>query len=61
LFSIQIGVARSTYGPTLTHREQLSIVTTELVGLSAELEAVRVAIVALGEALLAAGAPSVEG
>ncbi|HSR51538.1 MAG TPA: glycosyl hydrolase [Acidobacteriota bacterium] len=61
LFAVQRGVERSTYGPTPTHREQLQIATDQLEQIKSDLEAARNESEALGQALLEAGAPWVEG
>jgi hypothetical protein len=61
LFSVQLGVARSTYGPTATHRETLGIVNAQLREIKKALAEARAEAAALGESLLQAGAPWVEG
>lgn len=56
------GVARSTYGPTQTHREQLSIAKSEFGGVKQRLSALTETTIPAFEAdLIAAGAPWVPG
>jgi hypothetical protein len=61
LFSVQLGVARSTYGPTATHRKSLDIANAQLRQIKNALAEARAEATALGESLLQAGAPWVEG
>ncbi len=61
LFAVQRGVQNSTYGPTPTHRKSLEIADAQLQQIKSELEEARAESAALGEALLEAGAPWVEG
>ncbi|NNE34952.1 MAG: hypothetical protein HKN13_06935 [Rhodothermales bacterium] len=61
LFTVELGVGRSTYGPTDTHREQLAIVRTQLDVLSVELMEQEAELTELVELLEAAGAPWIEG
>ena len=60
LFTLQIGVGNSTYGPTSTHQQTLKIVNDQLGGLNSELTRAKAEMQRLGEALRAAGAPWVE-
>jgi hypothetical protein len=51
----------STYGPTPTHRKTLEIAITQLQQIKSDLEEARAEAAVLGEDLLQAGAPWVEG
>jgi hypothetical protein len=61
LFSVELGVSQSTYGPTATHRKTLKIVNAQLRQIEIKLAEAQAQAVALGEDLLQAGAPWVEG
>lgn len=61
LFSVELGIGQSTYGPTATHLKTMEIVDTQLEQVKADLATARVAAKALGEELLEAGAPWIEG
>ena len=61
LFNVQLGIERSTYGPTTQHQEQLQIVNNELDGFVTRMDNLGASIRALGEALMDAGAPWVNG
>ncbi|NNF03137.1 MAG: glycosyl hydrolase, partial [Rhodothermales bacterium] len=61
LFRVSLGVERSTYGPTPTHREQLQIVADQLVGFRSRLEMLQERLRGLGVELTASGAPWVDG
>ncbi len=61
LFAVSRGVGRSTYGPTPTHRQSLEIATTELAGIKQKMESARAEMRSISEALMAAGAPWIEG
>ncbi len=61
LFSVELGVSESTYGPTATHRKTLGIVDDQLRKVKSDLAKARGEATALGEDLLQAGAPWVEG
>lgn len=61
LFSVERGVVQSTYGPTVTHRKSLDIVSTQLRQIMNDLAKARAEAGALGDDLLRAGAPWVEG
>ena len=61
LSSVELGLYGSTYGPTATHRQQLKIAKTQLRQIKTELIQVRAEAAALGDDLLQAGAPWVEG
>jgi hypothetical protein len=56
-----LGVYHSTYGPTATHRRTLEIADTQLREIKSDLEEASAEAAALGEDLLQAGAPWVEG
>jgi hypothetical protein len=61
LFSVSLGVARSTYGPTPTHRESLDIAQRQIDEVRVQVEGVRQQVSDLGRALVDAGAPWLEG
>jgi len=61
LFSVSLGVDRSTYGPTPTHRESLDIAQRRIGELRVQVEDVRQQVSELGRALVDAGAPWLEG
>ena len=61
LQSVSLGVSRSTYGPTPTHRQSLDIATTRLDELQTRLEDLQAELASLSEDLIEAGAPWVEG
>jgi hypothetical protein len=61
LSAVELGVYQSTYGPTATLRETLEIANAQLREIQSDLEEARAEAVALGQGLLEAGAPWVEG
>jgi hypothetical protein len=61
LFAVEPGLGNSTYGPTDTHRKTLKIANVQLQKIKSELQEARAEAAALGEDLLQAGAPWVEG
>ena len=61
LFTVSLGVERSTYGPTPMHRESLDIASREIRKLHERLKGARDDVSALGEALVESGAPWLEG
>jgi hypothetical protein len=61
LWAVGLGLASSTYGPTPTHRMTLEIAIAQLRRIKSDLEAARAEAADLGEELLEAGAPWVEG
>ncbi len=61
LFAVQRGLQGSTYGPTTTHRTTLQLANAQLQQIKGGLEEAIAEAAALGEALLEAGAPWVEG
>ena len=61
LRAVELGVYQSTYGPTPTHRKTLEIANAQLRQIRSDLEEVRAEGAALGEDLLQAGAPWIEG
>ncbi len=61
LFTVQLGIARSTYGPTSTHRQQLSIVEDMMDGLTSQLSGHIDQLHNIGRQIVALGGPWVEG
>tara|TARA_R110002072_G_scaffold105744_1_gene231144 strand:- start:13558 stop:16848 length:3291 start_codon:yes stop_codon:yes gene_type:complete len=61
LFSVELGVAQATYGPTGTHRRQLEIVRQQLDELRPMLDEHAKQVSALVRRLIEAGAPWLEG
>ena len=61
LFSVQLGVERSTYGPTPMIRKNLEIAQREIRELHGEVERAGRDVEAFGRALVEAGAPWLEG
>ena len=61
LFAVERTVGGSTYGPTATSRRSLELANAEIARLGGELNGVRQRVTELGRALLAAGAPWIEG
>ena len=61
LAAVELGLVQSTYGPTPTHRKTLEIANDQLRQIKSDLEEARAEAGALGEDLLEAGAPWVEG
>ncbi len=61
LSAVDLGVYHSTYGPTATHRRTLEIANAQLRQIKSDLEEARAEAAALGEDLVQAGAPWVEG
>ncbi len=60
-FNIFIGLAWSTYGPTDSHRKSLEIINNEMNDIQSRLQSLQSEMAQLGRALIAAGAPWVEG
>ena len=58
---VELGVYKSTYGPTDTLRRTLEIVKTQLRQIKSDLAKARIEAAALGKDLMQAGAPWVEG
>ncbi len=61
LDSVELGAYRSTYGPTDTMRRSLEIVNAQFQKIKSDLKKARADAATLGEDLLQAGAPWVEG
>jgi hypothetical protein len=61
LSDVELGLVSSTYGPTPTHRRTLEIANGQLQQIRSDLEQMRAEVAALGEDLVRAGAPWVEG
>ncbi|MCE7995440.1 MAG: glycosyl hydrolase [Roseivirga sp.] len=60
LFTLEVGVANSTYGPTATHQQTLKIVNDQLATLNGQLDAAKTEMDRLIKNLIAAGAPWIE-
>lgn len=60
LFTLEVGVANSTYGPTETHQQTLRIVNDQLATLNGQLAAAKTEMDRLIKSLIAAGAPWIE-
>ncbi len=60
LFTLEIGVANSTYGPTETHKQTLKIVNDQLAELNQQLSEAKTEMDRLIRSLIAAGAPWIE-
>jgi hypothetical protein len=61
LLSVNLGIGRSTYGPTPTHRQILAIAESDLSALEERLTAAQAELSDLADALVRAGAPWIEG
>ena len=61
LFKVSLGISNSTYGPTETNKESMAIIETQLNEIRSKLRASQQKISLLGEDLVKAGAPWVEG
>jgi len=61
LFSLEIGIGHSTYGPTETHKKTLAIVKDQVQEIHTELESTQNEMSQIAKALIEAGAPWVEG
>ena len=61
LFAVDRGISLSTYGPTQTSREQLEIANAEITRMTKALSDLDAELKSAGKALVAAGAPWVEG
>ena len=60
LFSLNIGITRSTYGPTETHKSSLEIITNEMEEINQKLNDASIKMTQVDKALKEAGAPYVE-
>ncbi len=60
LFTLEVGVANSTYGPTETHKKTLKIVNDQLADLNSQLAEAKTEMDRLIKSLIAAGAPWIE-
>jgi len=61
LFSVELGIGQSTYGPTATHLKTMLIVNEQLHRIRSDLAKTQAMADAMGDDLLEAGAPWVEG
>ncbi|MBW2540545.1 MAG: glycosyl hydrolase, partial [Deltaproteobacteria bacterium] len=60
LFTVSLGVGRSTYGPTSMHRESLAIAQARIREIHARIESIQEEVADLGRALIDAWAPWLE-
>ncbi len=60
LFSLNIGISRSTYGPTETHKTTLDNINSEMSAIDEKLKDAAIKMSQLDEALKKAGAPYIE-
>ncbi len=61
MFAVNRGITQSTYGPTETHKEGISIILDELAGINTELKMVHESIQAMSKKIYNAGGPMIEG
>lgn len=61
IFTLNIGISRSTYGPTDTQKEGLKIINTQLKEAQAKWESIENDLSNLSKSLMEAGAPWIEG
>lgn len=61
LFAVSLGVERSTYGPTDTHRRLLELATSDIGELHAQLLAAQTKLSTIAKQLMSTGAPWLEG
>ena len=61
LFAVSRGISNSTYGPTETHKESLSIIQDEVGEMIKALGDMTATIKAIGKKILDAGGPQIEG
>ena len=61
LFSVELGIIGSTYGPTGTHRRQLELAQSEIDAIRPQLEEYEQAVALLIQRMVDAGAPWIEG
>ena len=61
LFSLQIGIDHSTYGPTTNHKKALQLINEQLISTQLQLEMSQEKLSQLATDLVKAGAPWMEG
>jgi hypothetical protein len=61
LFSLQIGIDHSTYGPTTNHKNALQLINEQLSSSQSQLETSQGKLSQLAKDLVKAGAPWMEG
>lgn len=61
MFRIELGISRSTYGPTPTHKKQLQIIKDQMLSINVKLLKVKNEMAALAKVLKEHGAPMIEG
>lgn len=61
LFKVSLGISNSTYGPTETNKKTMEIIESQLSDIRSKVEASQKRILMLGDDLVKAGAPWVEG
>lgn len=60
LFRIELGISRSTYGPTPTHQKQLQIIKDQMVSVKTKLQNAKSEMDTLAKTLIELGAPNIE-
>ena len=61
LFSVNIGITGSTYGPTETHKESITIIRDEVRDMFTQLNEVHELIESLAQKIYTSGGPMIEG
>lgn len=61
LFSVNLGIYKSTYGPTETHKKSMAIIEKQLATMQGDLVKFKSKLAELSKALTASGAPWIEG
>lgn len=61
LFTVNLGISLSTYGPTETHKESISIIEDEVEELNAKLRTANASIRDLSKRIYMAGGPMIQG
>jgi len=61
LFAVNRGITQSTYGPTDSHKESITIIQEELAGMKSELKNIRSTILSLSKKIYDSGGPIIEG
>ena len=61
LFAVNRGISQSTYGPTATNKESITIIQDEMKGIMAELKTIHASIKSLAKNIHNSGGPLIEG